>query len=184
MGAAGPEGGAYVATAFARFDASVDAFFERHLRGHRAVDLVMYAASALGEHSMVWILLSGARAWRARAGWGVVLRAVGLLAAESLLVNGVVKSLFRRRRPVPEAPRPLPLRKPRSSSFPSGHASAAFFSAALLRGSGNKWPLYALAVVVSTSRVHVKIHHASDVVAGAAFGAAVGEAVRRRYPIF
>jgi undecaprenyl-diphosphatase len=166
--------------AVAAFDARVDTFFEAHLRGHKGIDLVMYGASALGEHSFIWLLLSGTKAWRTKAGWGALMRAGSLLAAESVLVNGIVKSFFRRRRPEPVAPRPLPLRTPRSSSFPSGHASAAFFSAALLRGSGRKWPLYALAVVVSTSRVHVKIHHASDVVGGAAFGAALGEVVRRR----
>ncbi|MHB1497034.1 MAG: phosphatase PAP2 family protein [Acidimicrobiales bacterium] len=166
------------------FDARVDAFFEVHLRGHKGIDLVMYGASAVGEHSFIWLLLSGTKAWRTKAGRGALMKAGGLLAAESLLVNGIVKSFFRRRRPEAVAPRPLPLRTPRSSSFPSGHASAAFFSAALLRGSGRKWPLYVLAVVVSTSRVHVKIHHASDVVGGAVFGAALGEVVRRRLRLF
>lgn len=165
--------------AIAAFDARVDAFFEERLRGRRAADVVMYGASALGEHSLIWLLVSGARAWRSGAGWKGLVKPAALLGAESLLVNGVVKSFFRRRRPGPVAPRPLPLRTPRSSSFPSGHASAAFFSAALLRGSRKTWPLYyALALVVSSSRVHVKIHHASDVVAGAALGAALGGALR------
>ena len=60
---------------------------------------------------------------------------------------------------------------PLTSSFPSGHASAAFCAAGLLsEGSRLEPAYYALAAVVAASRVHVKIHHASDVVAGAAVG--------------
>ena len=38
---------------------------------------------------------------------------------------------------------------------------------------------YALAGVVAASRVHTRIHHASDVVAGAALGLALGRVVRK-----
>jgi undecaprenyl-diphosphatase len=80
--------------------------------------------------------------------------------------------------------RPLRLRQPLTSSFPSGHATAAFFGAALLRDGDPLWPLYyAVAVIVAASRVHVKIHHASDVIAGAALGAGLGELTRRLVPV-
>ncbi|MHB1930981.1 MAG: phosphatase PAP2 family protein, partial [Acidimicrobiales bacterium] len=113
-----------------------------------------------------------------------LVRGVGGLGVESALVNGPVKWVFRRARPVQEGPRPLYLRTPRSSSFPSGHASAAFFGAALLRDGDPLWPVYyAVAVVVALSRVHVRIHHASDVVAGAVLGAALGEVARLLVPV-
>ena len=54
-----------------------------------------------------------------------------------------------------------------TSSFPSGHATAAFCAATLL-GGGAGW--YALAAAVAATRVYVRLHHASDVLAGAAFG--------------
>jgi undecaprenyl-diphosphatase len=41
---------------------------------------------------------------------------------------------------------------------------------------------YGLAVVVALSRIHVRIHHASDVAAGAALGAVLGEIARRLMP--
>jgi undecaprenyl-diphosphatase len=54
----------------------------------------------------------------------------------------------------------------------------------LLRDGDPWWPLYyAIAVVVASSRIHVKIHHASDVVAGSAIGAALGELARRLLPV-
>lgn len=168
------------------FDALADDLVARRLRGRRSADAVMYAASALGDHGVLWMLLAGAQAARHRDGeWKrPLLRTVIGLGVESAVVNGPVKWVFRRSRPVQEGPRPLYLRTPRSSSFPSGHASAAFFGAALLRDDDPIWPLYyAVAVVVATSRLHVRIHHASDVIAGAALGAALGELTRVLVPI-
>ena len=168
------------------FDRWADEALERHLRGRPAVDRVMYGASAIGDHGMVWLGLAALQALRRRDGdWQRPLaRAAIGLGAESALVNGPVKWLFRRTRPVHEGPRPLPLRQPRTSSFPSGHASAAFFGAALLRDDDPWWPAYyAVAAVVATSRAHVRIHHASDVIGGAILGAALGELARRIAPV-
>jgi len=104
---------------------------------------------------------------------------------ESILVNAGIKSLFRRRRPVVEAERPLPLRTPLTSSFPSGHATSAFCAATLLAdGDPGLAPLYyAAATVVALSRIHVKIHHASDVAGGIAIGMALGRAGRHVAPL-
>jgi undecaprenyl-diphosphatase len=147
----------------------------------------MYAATELGDHGVLWILLGMAQAGRRHSNpeWPRQLKrtAVGL-GIESALVNGPVKMLFRRTRPVHEGPRPHRLRQPRSSSFPSGHATAAFFGAALLRDDDPLWPLYyAMAVIVAASRVHVKIHHASDVIGGVAVGVVLGEVARRMVPV-
>jgi undecaprenyl-diphosphatase len=148
----------------------------------------MYSASAVGDHGMVWLALAGVQAVRAaRAGepWKrLLLRAAAGLGTESALVNGPVKWLFRRSRPVHEGPRPRHLRQPRTSSFPSGHATAAFFGAALLRDTDDLWPVYyAIAAIVAASRVHVKIHHGSDVIGGVVLGVALGELARHVVPV-
>ncbi len=173
-----------------RFDRRVDTWFESHLRNRPVTDALFYAASALGDHGVVWMLLAGSQAARRRRGgapaeeWGrSLLRVVAALGVESAIVNGPVKWVFRRARPVHEGPRPLHLRTPRTSSFPSGHASAAFFAAALLRDGDQWWPLYyVVGAVVAASRVYVRIHHASDVLGGAIVGALLGELVRRLIP--
>ena len=103
------------------------------------------------------------------------------MGIESAVTNGPVKSLFRRTRPVHdlvEGPLPYGMRRPITSSFPSGHATAAF-TAAVLLADRNRAPWYALATVVAGSRVYVRMHHASDVVVGAAFGLAFGHALKR-----
>ena len=112
------------------------------------------------------------------------MRVAAVLGAESALVNGPVKTLFRRHRPAWEQERPRRLRRPRTSSFPSGHASSAFTAAGVLSQGDPLWPLYyAIAAVVASSRVYVKIHHPSDVVAGALLGVALARLVRRAWPM-
>ena len=166
-----------------RFDLAVDDAFD-HLRGLRAVDRVMYAASELGDFSLVWHLVGAAQGLRSDRHLDRAVRLAVALGVESVLVNVGIKSLFRRERPVHETERPHRLRQPKTSSFPSGHASAAACAAVLLADGDALSPLWlATALVVGTSRVHVRIHHASDVVAGAAVGTAIGLAVRKLWPI-
>ena len=106
-----------------------------------------------------------------------------ILGMESILVNGIIKSFFRRTRPAWEQPRVFRIRKPRSSSFPSGHASSAFTAAAVMSEDDPLAPLYyAAALVIATSRAYVRIHHASDVVAGIATGVVLGRVAKRLWP--
>ena len=165
------------------FDELVDQRVDR-LRGHLVLDKVMYGASHLGDWSLVWHLVgTGQALLPGRDPMGAV-RLSAFLGAESLLVNGAIKSLFQRHRPVWEEDRPRPhrVRSPRSSSFPSGHASSAFAAAVVLGQDDPLWPVYGvLAATVASSRVYVKMHHASDVLAGAALGLGLGFFARRTW---
>ncbi len=171
-------------TPLERFDATVDGLFER-ARGHRAVDRAFYGASALGEFGLLWVMLAALRGLRGDHHWRAAVRAGAAVGIESIVVNAGIKSLFRRRRPVADAPRPYPLRIPLTSSFPSGHATSAFCSATLLAdGDPALAPLYyGAATVVALSRIHVRIHHASDVAGGIAIGLALGHLGRRLVPL-
>ena len=168
----------------ARFDDRVDSGFDR-LRGNPVADRLFYGASELGDFSLVWFILGALRGLRSERDWRAAVRVGVGLAVESALVNVVIKSFFRRRRPPTTGfVHALPLRRPRTSSFPSGHATSAFSAAALLSEDDALWPLYyAIAVIVATSRVYVKMHHASDVVAGAALGTVMGLAARKAFPL-
>jgi undecaprenyl-diphosphatase len=168
--------------AIAGFDAAVDRAFD-HLRGRPAVDRVMYVASELGDWALIWHIIGVAQALRPARQASSAARLSAVLGVESVLVNGGIKSLFRRTRPVWELPRPHRLRLPRTTSFPSGHASSAFTAAGVLSEDDKLRPLYyTVAVIVASSRVHVKIHHASDVIAGAAIGVVLARVARRAWP--
>lgn len=170
--------------AIGRFDAEVDRIFMA-VRGNRVVDRAYYSASALGDWSLIWHLLGAAQGVADPVnGWRRAARLAVSLGVESALVNGVIKSAFRRTRPVHDGERPHRLRMPATSSFPSGHASSAFMAAHLLAERSRLGPAwYGLAAVVATSRIHVRIHHASDVVGGAVLGLALGALVRRVAPL-
>jgi undecaprenyl-diphosphatase len=170
-----------VAGAAVRLDRAGEGLADR-LRGRRLADRTMYLASELGDFSLLWHLLGAARGLTSDDAAEEAVRLSAVLGLESLLVNGAVKQLVGRRRPEFIGERPHRLRQPRTSSFPSGHASAAFCAATLLAEGRRTWPLYyGLAAVVATSRVHVRIHHATDVVAGAALGVALGHVARRAW---
>ncbi len=105
------------------------------------------------------------------------------LGAESLLVNQGLKRLFRRPRPTRRGRPPLPGAPPADVVVPvrarqrggvHGHAADRVGRPAHARRCGGAWPPPS-----ATSRAYVRIHHASDVVAGMATGAVLGLAARR-----
>jgi undecaprenyl-diphosphatase len=166
-----------------RFDDVVDELFDV-LRGRPIVDRVMYSVTELADFSVLWHILGVAQGVTRADGFERAVRMSAALGLESLLVNAGIKSLFRRVRPVPEFERPHYLRMPKTTSFPSGHASSAFVAAAMLSDGSRAKPLYyALATVVAASRIHVRIHHASDVVGGAVLGVGLGALAKRVWRI-
>jgi membrane-associated phospholipid phosphatase len=166
------------------FDLRVDALVERIRRPQ--LDPVFYGLSSAADHGLLWLFFGASRA--ARAGDpAVALRMGAALGVESMLTNGPIKACFRRVRPAdehpPEGPLPYGMHRPISSSFPSGHAASAFTAAMLLAGGPATPAWFALAAVVAASRVYTRMHHTSDIVAGAALGLALGAIARRIVPL-
>jgi undecaprenyl-diphosphatase len=166
-------------------DTAVDQAFDR-LRGNPVADRVFYTASTLGDFSVIWSLLGSLRGLRSDEDADAAIRLLVCLGLESALVNGLIKSVLPRRRPVWEGDHPFHLRTPKTASFPSGHASAGFMAAALLadgRGPVARAGWFGLAAVVASSRIHTRSHHASDVIAGAALGLVLGRVARKAWPL-
>jgi undecaprenyl-diphosphatase len=165
----------------ARFDRWADISLER-LRGNPVADAVFTTATHLGDWSLIWHLVNVTRGLTSERRAAQVPTFALALGAESLLVNQGLKRLFKRPRPTLEGDPRFRVRRPLTSAFPSGHASAAAFAAVLLtswdgRRAAPVW--WTLAAAVGASRAYVRIHHASDVVAGMATGAVLGLAARQ-----
>ena len=180
---AGPASG--LLAAVSAVDDRVDGLFEP-LRGVPALDATAKAISALGDHGWLW---SGVAAWRGRRSGPTrraAVRALGVAGVSSALLNAGIKKVVDRERPdtsdLALSDAGVTVRAPRTSSFPSGHTLAAFCSAAVLSRPGDRRGnafLYASAGLIGVSRIHLRHHHASDVVGGVVIGTALGLVVRR-----
>jgi membrane-associated phospholipid phosphatase len=109
--------------------------------------------------------------WIARSVLPALAAAVAIPVAFGLTV--ALKDIVDRPRPTGTDP-VVPL--PDSPAFPSGHAATAFAAAVALAAFTHRtlWlPLLAVAGLVGYSRIWLGVHHVSDVIGGAALGAAV-----------
>lgn len=165
-----------------RFDSWVDDRLEPW-RGRPLPDRAAALLSTLGDHGLVWFLVLVARSARPGPRRRSAVRAVVLTGAVVPLANAAAKRLVSRGRPVVAVP-VAGVRSPSSTSFPSGHTLAAWCAATLLaEHDPTAAGYYALAAAISLSRVQVRHHHASDVLAGALLGVGLGRAGRRLVPL-
>lgn len=167
---------------------NVDERVDRAIEPHRspAADRLFYSLSSAADQGLLWLTIGAVRAAISPRHRRSLVRLGVAMGVESILTNGVIKTPFRRVRPptyYQEGKLPYGMHRPITSAFPSGHAASAFTAATLLAEDDPLAPAYyGLAALVAASRVYVKMHHASDVVAGAAWGSMFGRLVRRRFP--
>jgi undecaprenyl-diphosphatase len=168
-----------------RLDDGVDRLFEP-VRGIPAVDTAAKVITGIGDHGWLW---TGVAAWRGRRSGPArhaAVRALGVAGVSSSLVNAGIKAVVGRERPDASDLRisntGVPVRAPKTSSFPSGHTLAAFTAATVLSRPGDRAGnafLYTAAGLIGVSRIHLRAHHASDVAGGVIIGTALGLVVKR-----
>ncbi len=173
-----------LSTFIKRFDRIVDDRFTA-LRGRPLADRTFYWASEAADYSKAWHAIGLAMAVSSPRRRADAVRLALALGVESAFVNGFLKSVIPRERPALLPDAVFVVRRPRTKSFPSGHASSACLTATLLSEAVPRlkpvW--WSLAAVVSASRVHNRMHHPSDVVAGALLGTAMGRITQRVWPL-
>lgn len=168
-----------------RIDDAVDRLFEP-LRGNPTVDAAAKVVSIVGDHGYVWTAVATWRGRRSGPQRRAAIRALGLAGVSSALCNAAIKQVVQRSRPdtteLALSAAGLPVRTPTSSSFPSGHTLAAFCAATVLTRPGHRGANAALltcAGAIGISRIHLRAHHASDVIGGVIIGTLLGRLVRR-----
>lgn len=160
------------------FDENALLFIQNHLRAEPLTKL-MQLFSRLGDAGMLWIVLGIALLCfaRSRRRGVAYLSALGCAA---VLNNLVLKPIVARPRPYASIEGLVVLFEKLSSySFPSGHASSSFAAATaltLLFGKKGAWS-FVPAVLITLSRPYLGMHYLTDVLCGAALGAACAWAV-------
>ena len=134
----------------------------------------MIGYSALGNRGLLWVAL-GVLVGLATQRY-VAIPLVAAVVWVTLVLNYGIKRIVRRERPLERRGRPPLITAPATPSFPSSHAAMAAEGAfALAVYAPALAPLFAtLAVLMAASRVHLRVHHVSDVVAGLAVGCCTG----------
>ena len=140
------------------------------------LDTLVAAYTSTSDVGQIWILLGIVLAIipKTRKLGAAVLIAV-LLGAN--VTSGILKPLIMRPRP------PMIVDRPHGSSFPSGHATAAFAAfGALLFSKGPK-PLVIVvgigAVLMALTRLYCYVHYPTDVLAGTIVGLLAGFAAAK-----
>ncbi len=157
-------------------DEAVDAAFDP-LRGRPEIDRAAALVSNLADYGFIWVLLAGLKARRRGPDRRRAIVALAAAGFSSLLVSRVVKAAVERQRP--EDHLDVGVRTPTSSSFPSGHTLAAFCTAFVLGDSqAGTTANVGFATAVAVSRIHLRAHHPTDVIGGAAIGSVLGLGLR------
>ena len=143
-------------------------------RGHTPErERAVAAFSKLGEQAMVWYALCGI-GWLADPDNRPTYARTGKTVLGVYAFNQLTKFAVRRPRPRLEGLPPLSGTLS-GLSYPSAHSATSFAAARTLSPVLPARPLYALAAALALSRLYLGLHYPSDILAGAALGAAGAE---------
>jgi undecaprenyl-diphosphatase len=157
-------------------DDAVNAAFDP-LRGDPRADRAAALLSNLADYGLIWVVLAAVKARRRGPNRRRAVVALATAGFSSLIVNRAVKEAVARERPDDHLD--AVVRTPSSSSFPSGHTLAAFCTAFVLADSDAQTAAnVGFAAAVAASRVHLRAHHPTDVIGGAAIGSVLGLGLR------
>ena len=143
------------------------------------LDRTMVFFTCLGNVGFIWILTGFVLLlfpkYRRHGLWLLI-----ALAAGALLSSFALKPLIARIRPFDGLESfELLIAAPRDFSFPSGHTLASVSSAIILWDADKRLgaAAWVLAALIALSRLYLYVHFPTDILAGAALGAAVSIAV-------
>jgi len=149
---------------------SLNDFLFRHDGVEDPLSFYVNASEALFIAMLALVCLVGRPLWRCAA------VSAGLSAALALAIGKLISELVNRARPFVADPNGVHLfsHHAADAGFPSDHATASFAIATAIFLRNRKWGGVALvaATVLSAGRVALGVHFPSDVIAGAALGAA------------
>ena len=133
---------------------------------------IMIAASFIGNGGMVWLFIA-AMLLRKPSGKIFAFLIIGSLITEFIIVEVIIKNIVKRARPIVEdISQKMLIKLPITYSFPSGHTASSFAVTTVLAllSSHLFFAALPIAILISFSRVYLRVHYPSDVIAGVLVG--------------
>jgi len=158
------------------FEFTILDFIQNHMRSG-FMDVFMKTITKTDDSGGIWLVLAVLLIISARyrkTGLTVILA----LGIEILLCGKILKPLIGRVRPCDiNTGIQLLIGNPGGYSFPSGHAASSFTAVSVLYSDRFRWRrcFLVLAILISFSRIYLYVHFATDVIAGAILGFAIGK---------
>lgn len=143
-----------------------------------ALDKVMPVITWCNNYGQVYIIFAFLEAKKNHAN-NLAKMIIAALLIEVTLCELIIKPIFKRHRPITclNCDEKSLVKKPKSYSFPSGHTASSFVvvSVAWSMNSNYKYLILVVAVLVSFSRIYLRLHYPSDIAIGILLGLMLGK---------
>ena len=154
----------------------IDAFGEKIIgfiyNKNRFIDKLMIAVTLSGELGIIWIIISFFLFSRTKYTKEAIMVLLAIALA-SILGEGIIKHIVKRKRPfIKNNIIKLMISQPGTNSFPSGHTASSFAAATVFIRTDMRLTslIVAIAVLISFSRLYLRVHYLSDVIGGIILG--------------
>ena len=154
----------------------IDAFGEKIIgfiyNKNRFIDKLMIAVTLSGELGIIWIIISFFLFSRTKYTKEAIMVLLALALA-SIWGEGIIKHRVKRKRPfIKNNIIKLMISQPGTYSFPSGHTASSFPAATVFIRTDMRLTslIVAIAVLISFSRLYLRVHYLSDVIGGIILG--------------
>lgn len=161
----------------------IDAFGEKIIgfiyNKNRFIDKLMIAVTLSGELGIIWIIISFFLFSRTKYTKEAIMVLLAIALA-SILGEGIIKHIVKRKRPfIKNNIIKLMISQHGTYSFPSGHTASSFAAATVFIRTDMRltYLIVVIAILISFSRLYLRVHYLSDVIGGIILGVFSGTIV-------
>ena len=161
----------------------IDAFGDKIIgfiyNKNRFIDKLMIAVTLSGELGIIWIIISFFLFSRTKYTKEAIMVLLAIALA-SILGEGIIKHIVKRKRPfIKNNIIKLMISQPGTYSFPSGHTASSFAAATVFIRTDMRltYLIVVIAILISFSRLYLRVHYLSDVIGGIILGVLSGTIV-------